>query len=148
MLKKTKGIKIEHRSEYRIIASAIAEIMWIKSLLSELQIKSSNKLTLWCDNQSLISLTANPVLHSRTIHMEIDLYVVREQVINRNLKVSYIPSTYQKADILTKPLSWPNFIRFGRENVDETDIKFRSDAPIYIPEAIQDEKETRQSFIS
>jgi hypothetical protein len=41
----------------------------------------------------------------------LDLYFVREHVVKGELEVNHIPSTYQVADILTKPLSKLNFIR-------------------------------------
>lgn len=109
-------------AEYRSVASATTEIMWIESLLSELKVESNSKATVWCDNLSTILLTANPILHSRTKHMELDLYFVREQVIKENLTVNHIPSSYQKADILTKPLSKPSFIRL-RQELHVEDIK-------------------------
>lgn len=64
--------------EFRSVASATAEIIWIKSLLSELKININSNTTIWCDNLNTVSLTANPILHSRTKHMELDLYIVRE----------------------------------------------------------------------
>ena len=54
-------------------------------------------------------------------HIEIDLYFVREKVISKRLKVNHIPTFYQRADILTKPLSTTNFIRLKEE------LRVRSD---------------------
>lgn len=62
-------------AEYRSVASATVEIIWIKSLISELKIKVHNKATMWCDNMSTIALTANSALHSRTKHMKLHIFL-------------------------------------------------------------------------
>ena len=98
-------------AEYRSLASATAEILWLNSLLQELRIQQSRTPIIWCDNLSTVSLSANPVLHSRTKHIELDLFFVREKVVNKDLSVCHIPSIDQVADILTKPLSGAFFGR-------------------------------------
>jgi len=42
--------------------------------------------------------------------MEIDLFFVREKVLDMQLIVTHIPGTDQWADILTKPLSSSKFL--------------------------------------
>ena len=65
--------------------------------------------TLWCDNLSAAHLARNPVFHSRAKHIELDLHFIRDKVLHNELIVSYIPSTEQVADILTKNLSSSQF---------------------------------------
>ena len=98
-------------AKYRSLANATSEIVWLQSLLSELRVDVKTALVLWCDNTSTISLSANPILHSRTKHVELDLYFVREKVISKQLLVQHVPSADQIADILTKPLSSQFFNR-------------------------------------
>ncbi|RVX23296.1 Retrovirus-related Pol polyprotein from transposon RE2 [Vitis vinifera] len=76
------------------------------SLLSELQTKMTMVPVIWCDSISNVSLSVNPILHSRTKHMELDLYFVNEKVMERKLVVNHIPTEDQVADVLTKPLSF------------------------------------------
>lgn len=87
------------------VASDVAKIMWIQSILTELNIKSEVKSTLWYDNQSTIYMSANSIFHLRIKHIEIDLYFVREKIQRGNLQVNYLPVPYQHADALTKALS-------------------------------------------
>ena len=54
-------------------------------------------------------MAANPVLHARTKHIEIDLYFVRDKVLQKQLTVSHIPAQHQLADCLTKPISNSTF---------------------------------------
>nr|KYP42259.1 Copia protein [Cajanus cajan] len=44
--------------------------------------------------------------------MELDIFFVREKVLNKSLIVSYVPTQAQVADILTKPLSKVQFCSF------------------------------------
>lgn len=102
-------------AEYRSLASVTAEITWIETLMSELGFSIRRKLIVWCDNLSTISLSANPVQHSRTKHIEIDLHFVRERTEAKRLDVRHVPTYYQRADILTKALSAKNFVRLKEE---------------------------------
>lgn len=74
------------------MAHATSELLWIQSLLSELQIPFS-KPCLYSDNLSAIALFHNPVLHSRTKHLELDIHFVREKVVANSLEVTHVPAT-------------------------------------------------------
>jgi hypothetical protein len=67
-------------AEYKVIANVTAEIMWIHTLLDELGIPHPPTASVWCDNLGVTYLSANPVLHARTKHIEVDYHFVREQV--------------------------------------------------------------------
>ncbi|RVW88400.1 Retrovirus-related Pol polyprotein from transposon RE2 [Vitis vinifera] len=98
-------------SEYRAFANSTTEIMWLRSLLSELGFSSSNPATLWCDNVGAIYLCSNPVFHARTKHIELDYHFIREQVQQRNIQVRFISLDDQIVDILTKPLGQHLFVK-------------------------------------
>lgn len=49
-------------------------------------------------------LTHNPIFHSRTKHMKIDLFFVTEKVLAKQLHITHIPNIGRWADTLTKPL--------------------------------------------
>lgn len=92
-------------SEYKAIANATAEIMWVQTLLQELGVRSPQAARLWCDNIGAKYLSANPVFHARTKHIEVDYHFVRERVSQKLLEIEYISSGDQVADGFTKPLS-------------------------------------------
>lgn len=97
-------------SEYRALAQASAEITWVESLLKEIKLQPASPPILWCDNLSASALASNPVYHARTKHIELDIHFVRDKVLEGKLKIQYIPSSDQTADLLTKPLAHSRFL--------------------------------------
>ncbi|GKE47395.1 ribonuclease H-like domain-containing protein, partial [Tanacetum coccineum] len=67
-------------AEYRGVANAVAETAWIRNLLRELHSPLFSATLVYCDNVSAIYLTANPVQHQRTKHIEIDIHFVCDMV--------------------------------------------------------------------
>ena len=98
------------KAEYKAVANATAEFIWIKSLLQELCIPLQRSPILWCDNIGATYLAANLVFHARTKHIEIDYHFVREQVKMKNLCIGYLATRDQTADILTKALPKNRFL--------------------------------------
>jgi histone deacetylase 1/2 len=74
-------------------------------LLTELGVKHPKAAILWCDNLGATYLSANPVFHARTKHIEVDYHFVRERVFDKLLDIIFIPNGDQVADGFTKPLS-------------------------------------------
>ncbi|CAM8990456.1 unnamed protein product [Rhodiola kirilowii] len=99
-------------AEYKALANGTAEATWIESVLKELGIKQNQPPILWCDNLGATYLTANPVFHARTKHIEIDFHFVREKVAQGALDVRFISTKDQLADVLTKPATRQMLDRF------------------------------------
>ena len=55
------------------------------------------------------SLQQNPILHARTKHVELDLYFVRDKVLQKKVMVQHVPLIDQTTDVLTKPISNSKF---------------------------------------
>ncbi len=96
-------------AEFRSMASGLCELMWLKLLLTELNLYDGASLHLYCDNQATINIINNPVHHDRTKHIEIDRYFIREKLEEGVLQVCFVRSIDQLADILTKGVNCVTF---------------------------------------
>jgi histone deacetylase 1/2 len=92
-------------AEYKVVANATAEIMWIQILLKEIGIQAPRAGKLWCDNLGAKYLSSNPVFHARTKHIEVDYHFVRERVMRNLLQIDFVPTGDQVAYGFTKPIT-------------------------------------------
>jgi histone deacetylase 1/2 len=107
-------------TEYKALANATAEVIWVQTLLAELGVPQSRAARLWCDNIGATYLSANPMFHARTKHIEVDYHFVRERVAKKLLDILFIPSRDQVADGFTKSLSTTQLVSFRRNlNLDK-----------------------------
>jgi len=91
-------------AEYKALANASVELIWLQSLLKELGVFLATAPTLFCDNIGATYLSSNPAFHARTKHIEIDYHFVRDRIALQTLSVKFVSSKDQLADILTKPV--------------------------------------------
>lgn len=74
-------------------------------LLKDLDVYLRRAPILWCDNVSAITIASNLVLYARTKHIEVDYHFVREHVLRHDLRVKFVASQDQLANLLTKGLT-------------------------------------------
>ncbi|GJY81266.1 retrovirus-related pol polyprotein from transposon TNT 1-94 [Tanacetum coccineum] len=108
-------------AEYVAAAGCCASIIWMKSQLSDYDIHYKMVL-IFCDNTSAIAISNNPVLHSRTKHIDIRYHFIRDYILKGDIELHFIPTEYQLADIFTKLLDETTFTRqkveLGMLNID------------------------------
>ena len=91
-------------AEYIAADDCCTEILWMKEALKDVNIETKQPITIFGDNTSTISLSKNPVMHSRTKHIPIKYHFLREQVVEHNIRLEYINTKEKISDIFTKPL--------------------------------------------
>ena len=101
-------------AEYIAVGSCCAQVLWMKQQLHDLGI-DLKEIPIMCDNTSTISLAKNPVQHSRTKHIDVRHHFIRDHVQRKDIKVEFIPTNLQLADIFTKPLAREQFTKIRRE---------------------------------
>nr|GEW60935.1 hypothetical protein [Tanacetum cinerariifolium] len=69
-----------------------------------------DKVPIFCDNTSVIAILNNPVLHSRTKHINIRYNFIKDHILKGDIELHFVPT-----DIFTKPLAEPNFTRLVAE---------------------------------
>ena len=57
--------------KYRSLASLVADVFWISNLVDQRQSPLSVTPLIYCDNLSAVLLPANPILHSKSKHLEL-----------------------------------------------------------------------------
>ncbi|KAE8672445.1 Detected protein of unknown function [Hibiscus syriacus] len=76
---------------------------YVYLVLDDMNVELSQAPVIWCDNTSTVAMAANPVLHAKVKHVDLDVHFVREKVMDKQLVVNYVPTNCQIADVLTKP---------------------------------------------
>ncbi|GKD90872.1 retrovirus-related pol polyprotein from transposon TNT 1-94 [Tanacetum coccineum] len=90
-------------AEYVALSTSCAQVMWMRTQLKDYGF-NYNKILLYCDSQSAIAISCNPVQHSRTKHIHTRYHFIKEQVKNGIIKLYFIRTEYQLADMFTKAL--------------------------------------------
>ncbi|GJV95024.1 retrovirus-related pol polyprotein from transposon TNT 1-94 [Tanacetum coccineum] len=101
-------------AEYVAAAGCCAQVLWIKSQLADYDVLY-DKVPIFCDNTSAIAISNNPVLHSRTKHIDIRYHFIRDHILKGDIELHFVPTELQLADIFTKPLAEPSFTRLVAE---------------------------------
>ena len=94
-------------AEYRAMALATCELIWLKHLLQELRFGNDEQMKLIYDNQAALHISSNPVFHEKTKHIEVDCHFIREKIASGCMTTSFVNSNDQLADIFTKSLRGP-----------------------------------------
>jgi hypothetical protein len=74
-------------AEYKAMADATAEVMWVQTVLMELGVPCPRSAKLWCDNMGAKYLASNPIFHGHMKHVEVDYHFVRDRVLKKLLEV-------------------------------------------------------------
>eukprot|EP00253_Pinus_taeda_P023045 PITA_23045 len=91
-------------AEYIMVATCYTQVLWMKKTLQDLQVKFDEAILIFCDKTSSISISKNPMMHSKTKNILLKYHFVREKVAEKNIKIEYVSTKEQIADIFTKPL--------------------------------------------
>lgn len=91
-------------SEYKSMANAIAEIVWLIRLCEELKMKLELHVKLYCDSRAALQIAVNPIYHELTKHIKIDFHFIREKIQEGLIHTEHVSTNLQLAYILTKGL--------------------------------------------
>ncbi|CEG43863.1 polyprotein [Plasmopara halstedii] len=91
-------------AEFMALSLCTQEILWKRAMLRDMGHEQVEGTQVWEDNQGAIALANNAGYHARTKHVEIKHHFIRENVPGGLLKIDYIDTKSQLADMLTKAL--------------------------------------------
>lgn len=89
-------------AEYIALSDTTQEAIWLHNFCAELKIVPSTPIMIFCDNKGALSLAKNGSFSSRTKHINVAFYFVKEKIDARIVQVEYISTKEMVADMLTK----------------------------------------------
>ena len=98
-------------AEYMALSDCSRQVMWIKSLFSELGFMLE-PLPICGDNQGSIFIASNPIQERRTKHIDIRYHFIRQKVEEGEVELFFVPGNTNPADLLTKNLGHVKFLLF------------------------------------
>jgi len=102
MSKKQRTIALSTaEAEYISTAQCCSQLLWIRNQLAHYEILENN-IPIFCDNNAAISLSKNPILHSRAKHIEIKHHFIRDHVQKGTIDLQFVSTDEQLTNIFTK----------------------------------------------
>nr|GEV65587.1 retrovirus-related Pol polyprotein from transposon TNT 1-94 [Tanacetum cinerariifolium] len=95
-------------AEYVVLSVSWAQVMWMRIQLQDYGF-NYNKIPLYCDSQSAIAISCNPVQHFRTKHIHTRYHFIKEHVENAIIELYFVRTEYQLAVMFTKALPEDRF---------------------------------------
>ncbi|KAI3718365.1 hypothetical protein L6452_19232 [Arctium lappa] len=95
-------------AEYVAVASCCSEVLWMRTQLRDYGF-DIEKIPILFDSKSAIAISANPVQHSKTKHIDIRYHFLKHHVEHGTIEMYFVPTDYQLADLFTKALDEKRF---------------------------------------
>lgn len=112
--KQTTVATSSSEAEYIALSSAVSEAIWLSGILNDLNLKRScDPVTIFEDNQGCIGMAKN-CESKRSKHIDVKHHFIRDHVSNGSVKIEYVKTEDQLADIFTKPMEAGRLQQLGR----------------------------------
>jgi hypothetical protein len=92
------------KAEFRSMAATTCKIVWLLSVLHDLQISNPQPNLLFCDSKVAIHIAKNLVYHERTKHIEVHCHLVWDKIQENIICTLHVTSHHQLANLFTKAL--------------------------------------------
>ncbi|GJZ01061.1 hypothetical protein Tco_0519022 [Tanacetum coccineum] len=120
-LKKQQSVAMSlAKAEYVVGVGCCANILWMKSQLTDYVI-IYEKVPIFCDNTSAIAISNNPVMHSRTKHIDIRYHFIRDHIL-KGVNFTFLSHSISTCWYLHQPMDEPTFkrliVELGMLNID------------------------------
>ena len=106
-----KAAESSCEAEYSAAYQCSKEIVFLRNLLDELSVHVQGSVVLAVDNTAAIDVANDYGVSARTKHFERVMHFLREKVVDLHVKMVFVRTVHQLADIFTKPLGSTDFIR-------------------------------------
>ena len=92
-------------AEYIALTQAVQEAKFLRQLIFDMLNVCDIHVIIGVDNQSAIKLANNPVNHQRSKHIDVRYHFIRDIVSKGEMKLYYVHTSENVADMFTKPVS-------------------------------------------
>lgn len=92
-------------AEYVALSETCKETIWLSRLLKIFNKDDDTSALVLTDSQSCLKLIKNDKFSNRTKHIDTKFHFVKDYVSNGEIKLSYVETQKNVADMFTKPLS-------------------------------------------
>jgi hypothetical protein len=76
--------------EYVAATTCCTQVIWMKQTLTDIQVEYDEPIPIYYDKKSIINISKNPVIHSKTKNIPIKYHFLWERVAEKNIRVEYV----------------------------------------------------------
>jgi len=102
-------------AEYYASSEATKELVFLTNIIMDMGVKLKLPSTLMVDNVGAIYLANNHTTGQRTKHIDIRAHFIRELIVEGKIKVVFVRSADNDADIMTKNTSEDLFVKHSKK---------------------------------
>nr|GEY87830.1 Gag-Pol polyprotein [Tanacetum cinerariifolium] len=93
---------------YVSLSACCAQVLWMRTQLTNYGFHF-DKIPMYCDSKAAITISCNPIQHSRTKHIDVRYHFIKEKVEKGIIELFFVGTEYQLADLFTEALSEERF---------------------------------------
>ncbi|KAI3510721.1 hypothetical protein L1887_17854 [Cichorium endivia] len=98
-------------AEYVAASTCCSQVLWMKTQLMDYGYRFL-QVPIYCDSKSAIVISHNPIQHSMMKHIDLRYHFIKDQILEGNIELYFIPTDEQVADVFTKALDSTKFNYF------------------------------------
>nr|GEW62179.1 retrovirus-related Pol polyprotein from transposon TNT 1-94 [Tanacetum cinerariifolium] len=95
-------------SEYVAVSGCCAQVLWMRTQLTDYGF-FYDKVPIYCDSKSAISISYNLVQHTRAKHIDVRYHFIKDHVEKGTTELYFVGTEYQLANLFTKSLPEARF---------------------------------------
>ena len=108
---KTTALSTAEAELYALV-EGVREALYVKQWLEFYMSRNpSLSVTIKCDNAGANEMADHKTDHGRTKHIDLRHFFVREHVAKQTVRIIYVPTGDNLADLLTKPVNQQIFLK-------------------------------------
>ena len=102
-------------AEYVALSEVVKEVLFLRHVQEFMEpLIKVGAVNVFEDNEGAMKLTTNKHASRRTKHIDVKHHLVRDASDARKVRVAYVRSRDQHADLLNKPLDMQNFYKYAK----------------------------------